>query len=253
MTADTQARAIQAGFVVLLLFAWDLVGRFGVISPIFVPPLWQVLGKLGGIITSGEVFPHLLVTVSELLAAFMLAATAGLLAGYFIGRSRYVTTVLEPLIAGVFAIPIIIFLPLFILSPGIDLESTLALGAATGFFPIVLNTISGISQVDERLIAVARSMGASRSLMFRRVLFPAALPVVVTGLRIGCIIGFLAIIGAEMIASVRGLGSQIVRLGEGMNTPAMFAYILFVILLAMALNACLSGMQARFVAHREPA
>ncbi len=93
-------------------------------------------------------------------------------------------------------------------------------------------------------------MGASEQQLFRRVLLPAALPVIVTGLRIGCTIGFLAILGSEMIAGLRGLGSRIVTLAEGMNTAEMFAYIVFVIILAMILNVTLSNMQRRFAERR---
>jgi ABC-type nitrate/sulfonate/bicarbonate transport system permease component len=78
------------------------------------------------------------------------------------------------------------------------------------------------------------------------VLLPAALPVIVTGLRIGATIGFLAILGSEMIAGLRGLGSRVANLAEGMNTAEMFAYIVFVIILAGILNLTLSMMQRRF-------
>ena len=153
---------------------------------------------------------------------------------------------LEPLIAGLFAIPLVVFLPLFILFFGIGVESKIAFGATYAFFPIVLNTIGGISQVDPRFVTVARSMGATERQMFRRVLLPAALPVIVTGLRIGCIIGFLSILGSEMIAGLRGLGSRIVWLAEGMNTAEMFAYIVFVIIMAAILNMSLTRLQKRF-------
>ena len=154
--------------------------------------------------------------------------------------------VFEPLLAGLFAIPLIVFLPLFILFFGIGMESKIAFGASYAFFPIALNTIGGISQVDPRFVTVARSMGANDAQLFRRVLLPAALPVIVTGLRMGCIIAFLSILGSEMIAGLRGLGSRVAALAEGMNTAEMFAYIVFVILLAALLNTMLTKMQRRF-------
>jgi ABC-type nitrate/sulfonate/bicarbonate transport system permease component len=89
-------------------------------------------------------------------------------------------------------------------------------------------------------------MGANEQQLFRRVLLPAALPVIVIGLRIGATIGFLAILGSEMIAGLRGLGSRVANLAEGMNTAEMFAYIVFVIILAGILNLTLSTMQRRF-------
>ena len=81
-------------------------------------------------------------------------------------------------------------------------------------------------------------------------LLPVALPVIVTGLRIGATIGFLAILGSEMIAGLRGLGSRVANLAEGMNTAEMFAYIVFVIILAGMLNLTLSTMQSRFAGPR---
>ncbi len=248
---DWHARAIQAAFVAALLLVWYAVGRTGTINVIFLPYLPQVVAKFGQIVQTTLLYENLGVTLMELAAAFGIAATLGLTIGYFVGRSRYAVVVFEPLLAGLFAIPLIVFLPLFILFVGIGVESKIAFGATYAFFPIVLNTIGGISQVDPRYVTVARSMGANDAQLFRRVLLPAALPVIVTGLRMGCIVGFLSILGSEMIAGLRGLGSRIVSLAEGMNTAEMFAYIVFVIIFAAILNTVLTDMQRRFRAPEQ--
>jgi ABC-type nitrate/sulfonate/bicarbonate transport system permease component len=240
------ARALQIGFVVAILLAWLWVSRTGAVNPIFLPHLERVLEELYLIIATGVVFTHLEVTVFEILSAYAIATVAGLGVGYAIGRSRRLISIFEPLLASVFAVPIIIFLPLFILFFGIGANSKIAFGATYAFFPIALNTIGGIGQVDNRFITVARSLGATDRQMFWRVMLPCALPVIVSGIRIAYIIGFLSIIGAEMIAGLEGLGSQIVRLAEGMNTAEMFSYVLFVIVIATLLNAVLSAVQRRF-------
>jgi ABC-type nitrate/sulfonate/bicarbonate transport system permease component len=250
---DWHARAIQALFVVALIALWYYVGRTGLVSGVFLPPLPRVVDKFFQIVQSSSLYANMAVTLFELLVAFAIASTCGLTIGYLVGRSRYAVLVFEPLLAGVFAVPLVVFLPLFILFFGIGIGSKIAFGATYAFFPIVLNTIGGISQVDPRFVTVARSMGASERQLFRRVLLPAALPVIVTGLRIGCTIGFLAILGSEMIAGLRGLGSRIVTLAEGMNTAEMFAYIVFVIFLAMILNVTLSNAQRRFGETRRTA
>jgi ABC-type nitrate/sulfonate/bicarbonate transport system permease component len=240
------ARAIQIGFVIVVLALWYYAGSSGLVNAVFLPPLPRVADKFVQIVQSSSLYTNLAVTLFELLVAVAIASTSGLTIGYLIGRSRYAALVFEPLLAGLFAIPLVVFLPLFILFFGIGVESKIAFGASYAFFPIVLNTIGGISQVDPRFVTVARSMGANERQLFRRVLLPAALPVIATGLRIGCTIGFLAILGSEMIAGLRGLGSRIVTLAEGMNTAEMFAYIVFVIILAMVLNITLTHMQQRF-------
>jgi ABC-type nitrate/sulfonate/bicarbonate transport system permease component len=240
------SRAVQIAFVAAVLLGWLWISRTGAINPLFLPHLERVIEEFYLIVATGVVFTHLKVTVIEILIAYAIATAAGLAVGYAIGRSRRAITIFEPLLASIFAVPIIIFLPLFILFFGIGENSKIAFGATYAFFPIALNTIGGISQVDKRFITVAQSLGASDRQMFWRVMLPSALPVIVSGIRIAYIIGFLSVIGAEMIAGLQGLGSQIVRLAEAMNTAEMFSYILFVILIAMALNAVLSLAQRRF-------
>ena len=243
---DWKARGIQVGFVLLFLLTWHVVGEMRLVNPLLLPTPRSILLKFMGLLQTTALYEHLMVTAFEFVAGFAIAAVGGLGVGYLVGRSRFGTQIFEPLLASVFAVPIVIFLPIFLLFFGIGPSSKIAFGATYAFFPIALNTIGAISSIDPRFLRVARAMGADESQMVRRVMLPAALPMIVTGLRIGCIIGFLSIIGSEMIAGIKGLGSQIVRLGEGMNTPDMFAYIIFVIFLAITLNVSLTLLQKKF-------
>jgi ABC-type nitrate/sulfonate/bicarbonate transport system permease component len=153
--------------------------------------------------------------------------------------------VFEPLLAGVYSVPIILFLPLYVLFFGLGIWSKITLGATISFFPIVLSTIAGFGYVDRIFIRAAYAMGASDLQMFRYVLLPAALPVILTGLRIGFTISLLAILGSETIASLAGLGHRIVHLAEAMETARMFAYIAFVVAIAAALNMITSSLESR--------
>ena len=129
----------------------------------------------------------------------------------------------EPLLAGIYSVPIILFLPLYVLFFGLGPGSKIAIGTTISFFPIVLNTIAGFGYVDRIFITAARSMGASDVQMFRYVLLPAAFPVILTGLRIGFTVALLSILGSETIASLAGLGHKIVHLAEGMETATIMA------------------------------
>jgi len=170
---------------------------------------------------------------------------SGVTVGYFISRSPYVIRVFEPLFAGIYSIPLILFLPLYVLFFGLGPASKISLGVTISFFPVVLNTIAGFSNVEKVLLIAARSMGASNFQMLRYVLFPAALPVVLTGLRMGFTVALLSIIGSEAIASIGGLGHRIVNLAEGMDMARMFAYIVFVVAIAAMLNTAVSIVEAR--------
>jgi ABC-type nitrate/sulfonate/bicarbonate transport system permease component len=165
--------------------------------------------------------------------------------GYLISRSPYLIKVFEPLLAGFYSVPIILFLPLYVLFFGLGPGSKIALGTTISFFPIVLNTIAGFGYVEKIFITAARSMGASDFQMFRYVLLPAALPVMLTGLRIGFTVALLSILGSETIASLEGLGHRIVHLAEAMETARMFAYIAFAVVIAATLNSIVSSLERR--------
>src|SRR5262249_61931728 len=119
----------------------------------------------------------------ELAAAFAIAASSGVFVGYLISRSQYRIRVLEPLFAGIYSVPIILFLPLYVLFFGLGPASKIALGATIGFFPIALHTIARFRYVARVLVVPARSLGASDLQLFRYVLLPAALAIILRGVR----------------------------------------------------------------------
>ena len=203
-----------------------------------------MLHALANVLATGEFIDDLRVTLYELAVAFAISATGGIAIGFLISRSHFRIRVFEPLLAGIYSVPIILFLPLYVLFFGLGPPSKIALGTTISFFPIVLNTIAGFGYVDSVMITAARAMGASDFQLFRYVLLPAALPVILTGLRMGFTVALLSIIGSETIASLAGLGHRIVHLAEGMDMARMFAYIAFVVAIATILNMIVSKLEA---------
>jgi ABC-type nitrate/sulfonate/bicarbonate transport system permease component len=239
------SRVVQLAFVLGLLLLWFVATTEWQVSHLLLPNPIDVWHQLVNIIVSGEFIPDLRVTLYELVGAFAISTTLGVSIGYVVSRSPYLIKVFEPLFAGIYSIPIILFLPLYVLLFGLGPASKIALGATISFFPIVLNTIAGFGYVDRTLITAARSMGANEVQLFRHVLFPAALPVMLAGLRMGFTVALLSVIGSETIASLAGLGHRIVNLAEGMETARMFAYIGFVVMIAALLNIAVSSLEAR--------
>jgi ABC-type nitrate/sulfonate/bicarbonate transport system permease component len=239
------SRGVQAGFLVALILLWYLATAHWGVSHLLLPNPQKVFVELKDVLSSGEYWPDLRVTLTELAIAFTMAATTGVTAGYLISRSPYMIRVFEPLLAALYSVPIILFLPLYVLFFGLGPGSKIALGTTISFFPIVLSTIAGFGYVDRIFITAARSMGASDLQMFRYVLLPAALPVILTGLRIGFTVALLSILGSETIASLAGLGHKIVHLAEAMETARMFAYIAFAVAIAAALNTITTTFERR--------
>ncbi|HKF08793.1 MAG TPA: ABC transporter permease [Xanthobacteraceae bacterium] len=239
------SRAVQVAFLIALLVLWYLATTRWRVSPLLLPNPLVVLRDFWSILITGEFIGDLRVTLTEFVSAFGIAASLGLLFGYLIGRSQYRIQIFEPLFAGIYSVPIILFLPLYVLLFGLGPASKIALGATIGFFPIALNTIAGFGYVDRTLVIAANSMGASDLQLFRYVLLPAALPIILTGMRMGFTVALLSIIGSETIASLAGLGHRIVYLAEGMEMAPMFAYIAFVVAIAAILNTLVSALEAR--------
>jgi ABC-type nitrate/sulfonate/bicarbonate transport system permease component len=239
------SRLVQVAFLAGIVLVWYLAATQWGVNRLLLPNPVTVAADLVDILRSGEYVEDLWTTLSELAFAFAIAVAGGLTTGYLVSRSPYLTKVFEPLFAGIYAIPIILFLPLFVLFFGLGPASKIAIGATIGFFPITLSTIAGFGGVDRLYVAAARSMGASNWRLFRFVLVPAALPVILTGLRMGFTVALLSIIGSETLASLGGLGHRIVSLAESMEMAPMFAYIVFVIAIAAILNAIVSILEAR--------
>ena len=239
------SRLVQAGFLAGLAALWYLGTNHWGINPLLLPKPQNVALELADIVSTGEFWPDLLLTLSELAGAFAISGTLGVGLGFLISRSATAIRVFEPLLAGVYAIPIILFLPLYVLFLGLGPASKIALGATISFFPVVLSTIAGFGSVEKLHVTAARSMGASSWHLLRYVLLPAAWPVIVSGLRMGFTVALLSIIGSETIASLAGLGHRIVHLAEAMDTARMFAYIVFVVAIAVTLNSFVSALEAR--------
>jgi ABC-type nitrate/sulfonate/bicarbonate transport system permease component len=179
------SRAVQALFLIALISLWTFATTWGHVSPILLPNPPSVLEELIDVLKSGEYIGDLRVTLTELAAAFAISMISGTVVGYLISRSQYSIKVFEPLMAGAYSVPIILFLPLYVLFFGLGPPSKIALGATISFFPIALNTIAGFGYIDKIFTVSARSMGASNYQLFRWVLLPAAFPVILTGLRMG--------------------------------------------------------------------
>jgi ABC-type nitrate/sulfonate/bicarbonate transport system permease component len=239
------SRLVQVGFLVGLLALWYLATTRWGVSHLLLPNPVVVYHQFVDVLGSGEFLPDLRVTLTELAVAFAISSTSGIALGYLLSRSQYLIRVFEPLLAGVYSIPIILFLPLYVLFFGLGPASKIALGTTISFFPIVLSTIAGFGYVDRMYVVAARSMGASDYQLFRHVLLPAALPVILTGLRMGFTVALLSILGSETIASLAGLGHRIVHLAEAMEMARMFAYIVFVVAIAATLNTVVSTLEAR--------
>jgi ABC-type nitrate/sulfonate/bicarbonate transport system permease component len=235
----------QAALALALLGLWYLATRARLVSPLLLPRPEDVARKLPMLLGDGATWAHVRLTVMEFLSAFGLSLLAGLGLGFWAGRSPYATRLLEPLLVALYTVPIVLLYPICILVFGIGPASKVAFAAVYGFFPIAFNTMRGLASVNPKYLTAAISLGATELQLVRHVLLPGALPVVVSGIRIGAAFDLIGVIAGEMLGATGGLGYQIVWASQTFNVPDLYAYMLMTLVLAGLVNAVVSRTEER--------
>ncbi len=227
--------SIQLVLFASVFAAWYFATHSGVRALLLPPPdlVWREMKVLW---SSGRLWSAAVVTLNEIWQAYSIAVVAGVAVGFLVSRSRALVRIFEPVLTGLFAIPLTLFFPLFVVFFGIGPDSKVAYGATQCFFPIALNTIAGFANVDELYLRAARAMGASSVSQFRYIYLPAALPVTMTGFRIGFFICIAAVLGGETLAAASGIGKSIALSAELMETARLYAWIAYVVTVSVTLN-----------------
>jgi len=237
-------RAVQVGFLALLLGLWFLATEAAHVHRLLLPNPASVWTEMQALAMSGALWGAASVTLTTIAEAYGLAVTLGILIGFSVSRSRHAVRLLEPVLAGFFAIPLTLFFPLFILFFGIGPASKLAYGGLYALLPVAITSIAAFARIDPLLIRGARSMGAGAWALLRRVYLPAALPGVLNGMRIALVICVAAVLGGETLASTAGVGYAIKLAEELMDIPRLYAWLAFVVLASFALNLLLSAVES---------
>jgi ABC-type nitrate/sulfonate/bicarbonate transport system permease component len=242
--------AIQAASLLAVVLVWHAATRARWVSPLILPELGQVARMSAALLERRQSYHHVAVTVAEFGAAMLLALGAGLAVGVLAGTVRYLGDLVEPVLLALYAVPIVMAFPLCILFFGIGATSKIAFGALYAFFPIAIHALKGLRHVDRGLVRAAVSMGAGRWRLLTRVMIPAALPMILTGVRIGSVLGLLSIVAGEMLGSLEGVGQMLARSVEGLAAAEAFAWILVTILMVSAVGGTLSWLEARLARAR---
>ncbi len=211
----------------------------------FFPSPFKVLRAAGELFISGEIFAHLLITLYESVAGFMIGIVLGIWIGLVLGASRYLTEVFEPIILSGYAVPKIIFLPVLLMIFGVGINSKIANATLHAIFPIILNTVVGIREVNKILVKVACSMNATNGQTFRKVYFPSMVLPIFAGMRLALGFAFLGSLLAELFEAKTGLGFLVAHFYNTAQIAKMLAAILLVFILTMSINAGMKGIENR--------
>ncbi len=239
------ALAVQGATLLAVILVWHVATRTRAVSPLILPELGELARAFMALLGTPATFHHIGVTAWEFGSAMLLALGAGLAVGVLAGTVRYLGDLLEPVLLALYAIPIVMAFPFCILFFGIGPASKIAFGALYAFFPVAIHTLKGLRHVDRGLVRAAICMGAGRWGLLGRVMIPAALPIILTGVRIGAVLGLLAVVAGEMLGALDGVGQMLARSVEGLAAADAFAWILVTILMVTLVGGTLSWLEAR--------
>ena len=247
------ARAGVIGLVLpaLLLALWEGLSRFGAAPPNLLPAPSAVLRALHDLWRSGELPGHIEITLLRVLLGFAAGTAVATVLGALTGASAAWRRLLDPFLQSLRSIPSMAWIPLFVLWLGIFEASKVTLIAVGAFFPVYLNTMAGIQQVDRKLVEVARVHGYGGIALVRRVLLPAMLPAYVTGLRGGLGLAWMFVVAAEFMGASEGLGFLLID-GQQTGRPAnIIAAILLFAVFGKLSDLGLASIGQRFVGWQD--
>jgi NitT/TauT family transport system permease protein len=250
--ATSGARDVGGGLMLLwqvvlgiaVLLVWQgasgrLVDDFFISNPI------KVGERLYQWIADGSLFLHVWATVYETLVGFIVGAVGGVILGIWLGVAPFAARLLNPYLNALNALPKVALAPLFVLWFGLGVESKIALAAVLVLFLVFLNTYAGVREVDQDLIDGARLMRATRTQLIAKVIIPSAMSWVFAGLKISVPYALIGAVLGEMIAANRGLGYLVQFSGSQFDSAGVFAVLIVIALLAVALNFLVDLVQHR--------
>lgn len=203
-------RTLTGGLAVALFLAvWQLVGSWNLVRANLISYPTQILAVGASLVASGELGRHALVSLQEFVYGFAPAVAVGILLGLAMGQFRRLRYLLDPLVMALYTAPRIALIPILVVWFGVGMESKVAVVFLGAVFPILVNTLAGVQQIDPLWVRAARAFGANRLQVIASVVLPGALPAVMAGLRLGLGRALLGVIVGEMYVSVAGMGQLI--------------------------------------------
>jgi ABC-type nitrate/sulfonate/bicarbonate transport system permease component len=244
--------AMRLAVIAAVLIGWEIFSRSGLVTPFMLPRLSAVLERIGSDALSGELAVNVGLTLYRTLVGFLVAAAGGILLGMAMSRSVGVHWLFDPIISVGFPMPKIAFLPVVILWLGLYDLSKISMVVFDAIFPVVTATVAGIKSVERELIWSARNMGANDRELLWQIIFPAALPQIMTGLQVALPIAMIVAVVAEMMMGGYGLGGAMMTASRFADSRGVFAGIVEIAVVGYCLVKGMALLRRRLLIwHQE--
>lgn len=236
-------RVIGVGTPLLLLAAWEIAGRFGLIDVRFFPPPSNIMHQVGVLLASGELVTNTLASLRRLALGMLLGGVPALLLGLAMGISRPLRAAIDPLISATYPVPKSAILPLVLLIFGLGETSKVVMVALGAFYPIVINTVVGVVNLDRIYLDVGHNFRASRWQVFRTIALPGALPSIMAGVKLAAGMGLILIAISEMVAANDGIGFMIWNAWQVLTVDTMYVGLLVIAILGFVFSFVLDEIE----------
>lgn len=235
------------------LLLWEILTRLLLENELLIPPPSSVFRSLWKLALSGELQRHLQATLFEFFCGFSTACAIGISVGYLMGRYRWFDDIMDPWIATLYSIPVIAFVPFIIIWFGIGLFSKIVVVFKVTAVAIMLNTAAGIKNVDPVWLELSQSLRLSSWDTTYKIRLPAALPYIITGMRLGVGRALLGVIVAELMAANAGLGYLLRDASETWDSPKLFVTVVLLAALGMGSFTLIKKGEQKLAPWRETA
>lgn len=229
---------------------WEVLARYVIQNKLFFAPLSAVVVRVREMWIEGTLQTDIYASLETFTVGFIAGAAAAIMLGVMMALSEWVRDIVDPWISAMYATPFIALAPLFALWLGIGLAAHAAVVFLGVFFPVLISTYSGLITTEPILLEVARSFNANRRQLFTKVRFPAAVPFIITGLRLGVARGLVGVVVAEIFGAKAGLGYRIVISGNSFDTAGLFAGILLFAIAGVVSVEFLKYVERRLAPYR---
>jgi len=239
--------------IVLLLVLWEVAPRVGLVDRVFLPPISEVFVAWFKLFQKGEMQAHIAASLIRAFSGFIIALLWAIPAGMLIGWFKRVSNIFTPVLELFRNTAALALFPVFILFLGIGEASKIGIVVYACSWPILLNTITAVKNVDPLLIKAALSMGVTNFQLFRKVIIPAAIPTMFVGIRLSGTTSILVLVAAEMIGAKAGLGYLIQYAQYSFLIPSMYAGIITISIIGFIINKILLHLESKYTAWKPKA
>lgn len=233
-------------FVVIVAITEAIIRGFH-ISPYTVPAPSAVVIRLWDLVSSGQIWPHFIATLTSILVGLFAGALAGLICGALISTIPLLERLIYPYLVAMQTVPKIAIAPLFILWFGFGILSKVIITALLCFFPILVSVIAGFKSVDHNQLEMMKVFGASRGDILRCLRIPSALVIIFAGLEIASVLAVIGAVVGEFVGAQVGLGYLITSMNFNLDVAGMFAVLIFLALIGLSLHGVVRFARQRFI------